>query len=267
MNLWFVFLLFLAPIFVDAKRAEKSLVVLITSYNNQRWVERNLRSVAQQKYDNYRILYINDASTDSTAKLVYQLSERLGLSSKIQVINNACRKRGLANYYYTIHELTEDQEIIVCLDGDDWLNGRKVFQEINAAYHNPHVWMTFGNYQIYPSGKEGPYYLMGKNARQNTIVRETNFIPSHLKTFYAWLFKKIQKDDLLYKGEFFPMAWDTAIMLPMIEMAGERYKFIKSINYIYNGNHSLNNHNIDRKYQLALEQHVRSRPPYQRIPD
>jgi len=32
--------------------------------------------------------------------------------------------------------------------------------------------------------------------------------------------KKIAKEDLMYEGKFFEMAWDLAFMFPMLEMAG-----------------------------------------------
>ena len=45
---------------------ERSIVVIIPSYNNVRWVEKNLMSVFEQKYENFRVIYIDDCSTDGT---------------------------------------------------------------------------------------------------------------------------------------------------------------------------------------------------------
>ena len=45
------------------------MVIVIASYNNERWVEENLKSVFMQDYSNYRVIYIDDASTDGTADL------------------------------------------------------------------------------------------------------------------------------------------------------------------------------------------------------
>ena len=55
------------------------------------------------------------------------------------------------------------------------------------------------------------------------MFRDYVHMPTHLRTFYAWLFKKINLEDLLLDGEFFKMTGDQAILYPMIEMAGERH--------------------------------------------
>ena len=49
------------PLF--AVTEHKPFVIVVPSYNNSSWVEKNLRSIFEQKYDNYRVVYINDAST------------------------------------------------------------------------------------------------------------------------------------------------------------------------------------------------------------
>jgi len=49
---------------------EKPIVVVIPSYNNSKWCDWNLSSVFQQKYNNYRVVYIDDCSNDNTYELV-----------------------------------------------------------------------------------------------------------------------------------------------------------------------------------------------------
>jgi glycosyltransferase involved in cell wall biosynthesis len=45
-------------------------VFIIPSYNNSDWYEYNIKSIAKQHYDNWRAIYIDDASTDGTLKLL-----------------------------------------------------------------------------------------------------------------------------------------------------------------------------------------------------
>ena len=49
---------------------QKPIVVIIPSYKNAQWYQRNLDSVCFQNYSNYRIIYIDDCSPDGTADLV-----------------------------------------------------------------------------------------------------------------------------------------------------------------------------------------------------
>jgi len=45
---------------------ETPLVILICSYNNEPWIEKNLDSVFCQQYENFRVIIVDDASTDKT---------------------------------------------------------------------------------------------------------------------------------------------------------------------------------------------------------
>ena len=47
------------------------------------------------------------------------------------------------------------------------------------------------------------------------------------------------------------MAWDLAIMFPMVEMAGQHSKFVNEILYIYN-TPPINDHKLNVSYQTNL---------------
>src|SRR5437868_3721405 len=51
---------------------EKNMVIIIPSYNNCKWYERNLQSALSQNYTNFRVIYTDDCSTDGTGGLVEQ---------------------------------------------------------------------------------------------------------------------------------------------------------------------------------------------------
>src|SRR5438045_6333580 len=100
---------------------------------------------------------------------------------------------------------------------------------------------------------------------KNNAFRYFQHLPTHLRTFYALLIKKIKTEDLLYLGNFYPMTWDQVMMFPMIEMAGERHKFISDIMYIYNDENSISDHYVSRQLQAYLAQIVRGKKRYQRL--
>ena len=54
-------------------RVNPSYVFVIASYNNEANVDMNISSVARQLYKNWRIIYINDASTDNTSNNLQKL--------------------------------------------------------------------------------------------------------------------------------------------------------------------------------------------------
>lgn len=241
---------------------EKSIVVVIPSYNNEEWVEKNLETLFAQEYDNYRVIYIDDLSTDNTVQLVKQMVRDHDQSHRFQLIENTVRVGALENLYHAIHSCHDD-EIIVTYDGDDWFPHERVLKIVGDTYSKNNVWLTHGSYTTYPDG--GVYgFPYSKKAIKKHKFRRT-LPPSHLRTFYCWLFKKIDVDDLKYEGEFYSSAWDLAMMFPMIEMAAERHAFISEPLYVYNLKNPISDYRVHREEQLKYARHIKNLPPYKRL--
>lgn len=244
----------------------RPFVVIIASYNNVKYYEKNLRSVFEQNYPNYRVIYIDDASTDGMGEKVDQFLLKESPSVKMEVIHNAVNKKPLENFYWAIHSC-RDEEILVFLDGDDWLAHDKVLRWLNQCYEDPSIWMTYGSYLEYPSyrrwGKKIPEEVHKKRSYRELAKKK--FLITHLKTGYAGLFKKVKLQDLLEEGKFYPMAQDQALCLPAQEMAHRHSHFIRDILYIYNRDNVLNDDKVDRKMQIANSQSIQSRPSYSPI--
>lgn len=244
---------------------EKPMVIVIPSYNNEQWYQKNLRSVFDQKYQNYRVIYIDDCSPDGTADLVAKFVSTCHQGRRVTLIRNQVRRGALANLYNAIHSCN-DNDIIVTLDGDDELAHSCVLRKLNFVYSTDHVWMTHGKLRELRRGNDTWCIPVPQDIIEKNRFR-TFRCPSHLRTFYAWLFKKIRFEDLQYEGAFFKMTWDQAIMFPMIEMAGNRHKFIEEVNYIYNDLTPLNDNKVNPQLQRDLEVIIRSKPAYMRLPE
>ncbi len=244
---------------------ENPMVVIVPSYNNKNWVYENLISIFKQDYSNYRIIYIDDASTDGTADEVERLVRDQGLGARFTLIRNSTRKGGLFNLYHAISSCA-DREIILSLDGDDWFANIWVLKTVNAAYAKGDVWLTHGTMVEYPQYSLGWSIPIPKEIVEKNAFRSYR-CPSHLKTYYAWLFKKIDLQDLKHEGEFFSMTWDQAIMFPMMEMAGHRHAFISEVVYIYNTSNPINDNKINAKLQNDLESLIRAKPAYAKLPE
>jgi hypothetical protein len=66
-------------------------------------------------------------------------------------------------------------------------------------------------------------------------------------------------------GGFYHMAWDQAIMFPMLEMSGHRAKFISEVLYIYNTENPISDYKVDRQLQRSLETEIRMQKRYDRL--
>jgi glycosyltransferase involved in cell wall biosynthesis len=243
----------------------KKMVVVIPSYNNRQWYERNLFSLCAQDYDNFRAIYVDDGSLDETGQLVEKFIANHHVGNRIHLIRNSVRVGAMQNLYNMVHSC-DDDEIIIVLDGDDWFAHNSVLTKINEVYSDPNCWMTYGQYVTWPDNLLGYSRQIPWHVTEISGFRQYEWSASHLRSFYAWLFKKIRKEDLLAPcGAFYPMAWDQAMMFPMLEMSGHRAKFISDILYIYNAANPINDSKVNRPLQRELETHVRMRKRYERL--
>ncbi len=243
----------------------KPMVVVIPSYNNRQWYQQNLGSLCAQEYDNFRAIYVDDASSDQTGEYVAKFIADHDVGHRIQLIRNPVRVGALENLYRIIHAC-DDHEIVVLVDGDDWLAHTRVLQKLNAVYSDPHCWMTYGQYVSWPEPVLGYSRPIPPQITDTNNFRGYDWCASHLRSFYAWLFKRIKPEDFISPwGTFYAMAWDQALMFPMLEMSGHRAKFIPDVLYTYNAANPINDFKVNRPLQQQCETAIRLQKRYDRL--
>ena len=89
--------------------------IITPAYNCQNTVEKCIRSVIQQSYENYEMIVINDGSTDNTVEIVKNVIIDV---PKIQLYNQENKGASMArNYGLSLAK----GDYIVFLDSDDYL--------------------------------------------------------------------------------------------------------------------------------------------------
>lgn len=242
----------------------KKFVITIPSYNNARWYEKNVLSAMGQDYpkEHFRVVYVNDKSNDGTGDLVKNLIDKHGWDN-IKLINNEERLGALHNLYNMISD-SDDHEVIANLDGDDIINPNAL-SKLNSTYQNENVWMTWGSYIDSGPKTRGcckPYEREVINANSYNLVQ---WRCSHLRSFYAALFKKIKKEDLMYQGKFFNSAWDLSYMLRMLSLSAGRFAYIHDILYIYNNDNEISDYKVNAQEQAFFDRYIRSQKPYEKL--
>lgn len=240
---------------------KKTFVVVITSYNNETVCERNLFSILDQTYDNYRIIFVDDCSTDKTYEKVQKFIKERNQEERVTLIHNDMRKLKLFNLYRAYTSCNDD-EIIVCLDGDDWISHRNVLKELNHYYQNPDVWLTYGSAINHPKYEKKDGSIISDDDLLNNRARDLQFNISMIRTFYAGLFKKIKLKDLLYQGKFLPSADDFAFMIPMIEMSPTHSLFIPDVLYIINDSNPIRENIVLSSLQVNLMNYLKTKEKY-----
>ena len=261
----FIFLFFslvFAPLIGNTSGSnEKPIVIVIPSHNNKDWYRRNLDSVFNQNYKNYRIIYLDDASTDGTGKLVQAYVKEQRQEMRVKVFLNEKRVGALANTFKACW-LCNSNEIVAILDGDDWFSNEHVLEKLNNIYADPNVWVTYGQFVYYPCKTPGWAAQVPDDIIERNAFREYPWVTTALRTFYAGLFHKIKKKDLLYQGQFFMMAGDLAYMWPIVEMAGKHSRFIPEVLYVYNVDTGINDIIKNPETQKKLGFIIRERERY-----
>ena len=68
------------------------------------------------------------------------------------------------------------------------------------------------------------------------------------------------------EGNYWDVAGDLAFMFPMFEMSGEKhYRYLSSINYIYNETNPLNDHKVNMPKVNSTVSIIRNKQPYNLI--
>lgn len=218
---------------VDCPLEYRPFTLVAIGRNNGAFVDKTLRSMFSQVYPNYRIIYVDDGSTDGSFSLVKDLVDLNEFREKVILICNVEPLGELANLCQVL-EMCEDREIVVWIGGTDWLAHEWVLNRLNCYYADPDLWMTYGQYREFPGYRLGQCAPFDRRELEEKGFRGAPFTASHLRTFYAGLFNKISKADLMYQGEFLSAAIDAAVMTPLLEMAENHFQYIPEILYIAN---------------------------------
>lgn len=235
--------------------------VLTTLYNCEEYIEQCIGSLMGQKYKNFKCYITNDLSTD---KSVEKVENMIKGDDRFILINNIKKLYQPGNYDQVIrgdYEI-DDNDIIVEVDGDDWLPDSKVLERVVNLYEDDDVWIANGRFKYVGGG-------LGFAAPPKNIdnIRNETFTASHLRTWRAFLWRNIKQEDLKDEnGEYWKVAGDLAFMFPMIEMAGhEHYRFMEEINYIYNSNNPLNDHKINMDSVNEFVVKLRNKKAYKKL--
>lgn len=227
--------------------------VVIVGVNNGASLAKTLASVFAQNYENYRVVYIDDASDDGSFDLARDLIYDSDHVGQVTLVQNETRLGILANVCRAVQGL-EDREIVVVLHGENWLAHEWVLQRLNAYYANSDLWLSYAQSRDYPT-----YQLGTCREWKEAAFRNQPFTPSHLNVFYAGLFKKIRESDFISGGKFLTACSEMAYMIPMFEMAKDHFQFIPEILCI---NNRQAGYKEDREAQLRCEKFVRALDPY-----
>ncbi len=251
------------PKFVDGE--ENKFNFIVPFYNASSWLKKCITSVKEQKYSNYKCYLIDDMSSDDSTKVVEKCIKQ---DDRFKLIKNQEKTYALGNIIKTLQtEDISDEDINIILDGDDWMSSFNALSHLNSVYRNTKCLMTYGSYVYYPNGNKGVEPSeYPQDVIENNTFRKDKWRASHLRTFKTKLWKHIDLEDLKNNDEkYYKTAYDQALMLPLLEMAGSKSHYISDIMHVYNRENPLNVDKVKQQLQYQTAQKIRAEKPYERL--
>ena len=236
---------------------DNHFIVLVTVHDSVKWIGKCLDSVINQDYKNYKLVVIDDHSTDGTWDVICKYDAH-------SIRNETRLAHSLPNMETGIKLFSLDKEdVIITLDGDDWLSDNHVLSHLNAVYQK-NIWLTYGQY-VPLSRTYFNYCRPIYNAQE--YRKSGVWVTSHLRTFKRKLWDLIDKKDFrIENGEYLPTCGDLAFMYPMIEMAGlSRIEFIDRVLYVYNDMNPQNDMKKFPEVSIATAKYLQNKPVYKEI--
>ena len=133
--------------------------IIICGYNIEGYIERAIKSVLVQDFENYELILVNDCSTDKTLEKMQQYE-----SKNIVIINNE-KNKGLGASRNIGVKIARG-EYILYLDGDDTMYDKHTLSRINEIIDRDEADVTFFGVQYI--GGANKLYL--SNAENSTKI-------------------------------------------------------------------------------------------------
>lgn len=239
---------------------DQKYIFIVPAYNAQEWIGKTIETVKKQNCKNFECYIGDDISIDNTFEVCNKVTSG---DSRFHVVKNKEKKYALKN----INDLIDlanphPEDVIVILDGDDWLSSKYVLDTLNS-YYGRGALATYGSFMEYPTGKVGmesskyPDEVIDQNSYRSDTWRA-----SHLKTLKYKVWKDINKEDFVNReGDFYDSSYDQAIMLPALEMCGHKAMYVPEVLYVYNlGNpNAVVKDRQQKQYENMLEIRAKSK--------
>ena len=121
--------------------------IIIPNYNNEKWLDKCLSSIANQTFKDYKVVIVDDVSTDSSKDIISKYPFLLIELTKKRY-NGGARNVGI-DYFI-------ESEYTLFLDSDDWFYKDDVLEKIHKhLIKNPVDCLTL------------PYHILYKDSEQD----------------------------------------------------------------------------------------------------
>lgn len=238
----------------------ETIHVVVTCRNAAPWVDACITSLKGQSWRRFFCVVVEDASTDGTRDRICRAIEPDPRFRLISLPERVWAARARAIGLEHLDDARPD-EIVVLIDGDDWLCDRMALSVLHAAHHERRLLVTYGNY-VRTDGVPSPAREYPLRVAFTGTFRRCPWYAGHVRSFRYGLWDHVRDDELRdSRGDFFRVATDRALFLPLLELAGTRSGFIRRPLYVYNCARQPARPHPDLEAERVVRE-IHSRSPY-----
>tara|TARA_Y100001973_G_C5084346_1_gene274071 strand:- start:5 stop:829 length:825 start_codon:yes stop_codon:yes gene_type:complete len=234
--------------------------IITTCYNCEHFIERCIKSMLLQDENEWEMYIIDDASFDKSIEVAQKTANR---DPRIKILRNKKNMGAVFNKTsnFVYHAKPVDEDIIVTLDGDDYLTDTEALSYLKEIYLKDY-WLSYGGFTgskhvTYPPDHLSPIDW-------SLSLRNQRFCITALRSHKFFLYKNIKDKDLRYKnGSFFKFPEDIILNIPMAEMAGQDKCFYIHKKLYYYNLHAGSDHFLNDEHRTNIIAHdLTFRPQY-----
>lgn len=248
--------------------------IVVAVWNSIDWFQGCADSISTQN-EAIDVTVVDDASTDGTSDLVVKIGEARGWNWFVNEAN-----RGVPyNHQATIETMeAASDDVIVFVDGDDQL-APGALTTLRRYYEDPSLLLTYGQYRSEPFSPTcslaGPYPqdVIARRAYREHALLGRGIPWNHLRTVRWSVLSQLTEQDFQFtNGEWYRMSADAAVMYPCLELAGDNFKFVPEVLYVYNSENPLSEwrkapRDGDRVHQDVLHRKPKVQVVYEQTPE
>ena len=237
------------------KKKDYEFCIIIPNYNNDHgeykgktFLQNCIESVLNQTYKNFKIIVVDDMSTDTSVETVKNYVDKderiILLENKRKRYNGGSRNVGIE---YAMNNL--DFDYFAMLDSDDWWKDENVLKKINDNLWDCEL-MLLGCEMIFPDGTT--------QTKINEYDNYKDFFICDNKTWCTAWSRVIRKDKIVYFPESCIMEDRTWAYEQADNVSLENVRNLKEVCYVWNRLNTTNSVSLKRgsMWEASMWKHI-----------
>lgn len=169
----------------------ENITIIIPVYNTEKYLKRCLNSILTQTYKSYKIICVNDGSTDNSLKLLEEYKKNY--PDKIQIINQPHQGPAQARNL-GMHNANGDY--ILFVDSDDFIDNNLLYELNNKLKTSPDI-VIFGVKTFYENKKRT------RHGQYSSKLFKNKFSKNNLFNFHSICVNKLYKRNFLIENDIY----------------------------------------------------------------